>query len=99
MNRFVPDDWELTDKLHQYAVDKGLTDCTIMDMEEDFRQWQFKVIIVDWDKCWQRWVKRSIKWGHAVPVVEKEYTNTIAKDVDPVVEERKFLENIARFKR
>ncbi len=33
------------------------------------------------------------------PVVEREYTNTIAKDVDGKEEQRKFDEQIARFKK
>jgi len=98
MNRFVPDDWILTDKLRQYARDKALTDKTITDQEEAFRLHQFKIAILDWDKCWQRWIRSAIEWGKVEPVVEREYTNTIAKDVDQTVEQRKFDEQVARFK-
>ena len=99
MSRFVPDDWILTDKLRQYARDKALTDKTIDDQEEAFRLHQFKVPVLDFDRAWMRWIRSAIEWGKVEPVVEREYTNTIAKDVDPEVEERKFQENIARFKR
>ena len=72
-NRFVPDDWILTPKLRQYARDKRLTDDTISDQEEAFRLHQFKQPILDWDRCWQRWIRSSIEWGKVQPVQEVKY--------------------------
>ena len=99
MSRFVPDDWILTDKLRQYARDKHLTDKTIDDQEEAFRLHQFKTPILDFDRAWMRWIRSAIEWGKVETVREMKYTNTIAKDVDSTVEQRKFDEQIARFKK
>ena len=72
-NRFVPDDWILTPKLRQYARDKRLTDDTISDQEEAFRLHQFKQDILDWDRCWQRWIRSAIEWGKVHPIQEVKY--------------------------
>lgn len=71
--RFVPDDWELTSKLRDYARKKGLTDKQIDDQEEAFRLCQFPREILCWDRAWQRWVRNAIEWGKVVPTRQKEY--------------------------
>jgi hypothetical protein len=71
--RFVPDDWILTDKLRQYARDKGYSESQIDDQLEDFRLCEFPKARKDWNRAWQRWVKRAIKWGHVVPATVREY--------------------------
>ena len=84
-NRFVPDTWILTPKLRQYARDKKLTDDTISDQEEAFRLHQFKQPILDWDRCWQRWIRSSIEWGKVQPI--QEVRHNMPKEELP--EERK----------
>ena len=73
MAKFVPDTWQLTDKLRQYASSKGLTAATIDDQEEAFRLCQFNRDIKCWDRCWMRWIRSSIEWGKVVPVMKTEY--------------------------
>jgi len=73
MNKFVPNDWLLTDKLRDYAKSKGLTDATIDDQEEAFRLCQFPRKILCWDRAWQRWIRNAIEWGKVVPVQQKQY--------------------------
>ena len=103
MNRFVPDDWVLTDKLREYARNKRLTDLTIEDQEEAFRLHPFKINVEgeerDWDRTWMRWIRSAIEWGKVQPTIERVYTSTMATDVDSAEEQRKFDEQIARFKK
>ena len=73
MKRFVPDDWELTERLRDYAKKKGLSDKQIDDQEEAFRIHQFKQDILCWNRCWQRWVRSAIEWGKVVPATEVTY--------------------------
>ena len=73
MSVFVPDDWELTDKLRQYAKDKRLTDGTIDDQEEAFRLCQFNRNIKDFDRAWMRWIRSAIEWGKVQPIQEPTY--------------------------
>ena len=73
MRKFVPDDWQLTDRLREYAKKKGLTDTQIDDQEEAFRLCQFPRDILCWDRAWQRWIRNAIEWGKVVPVKQKEY--------------------------
>ena len=98
-NRFVPDNWILTDKLRQYAKDRKLTDANIDEQYDLFIVCQFKTDILNWDKCWMMWILRGIKRGWIPTIQEMKYTNTIATDVDSAVENRKFNEQIARFKK
>ncbi len=73
MAKFVPDTWQLTDKLRQYASLKGLTAATIDDQEEAFRLCQFNRDIKCWDRAWMRWIRSAIEWGKVVPVMKTEY--------------------------
>ena len=73
MKRFVPDSWELTDKLRDYARQKGLGDKQIEDQEEAFRLCQFPRDILCWDRAWQRWIRNAIEWGKVVPHKEPTY--------------------------
>lgn len=73
MKRFVPDSWKLTDRLRQYALDKGLSDNQINDQEEGFRLHQFKQPILDFDRAWMRWIRSAIEWGKVVPTTKVEY--------------------------
>ena len=59
-SRFVPSDWELTDKLRQFARDKGLTEKNIDEQEEKFRDHQYKRSMHRWDACWRNWIKLGI---------------------------------------
>ena len=67
---FVPDDWELTEKLRDYARKKGLTEATIDDQEEAFRICQFNRVIKNYDLAWMRWIRNAIEWGKVQPVQE-----------------------------
>ena len=73
MSRFVPDNWELTEKLRQFARDKGLTEKQIDDEEEKFRDHQYKRSMYRWDACWRNWVRNAIKFGDVVPVAAPTY--------------------------
>ena len=70
-SRFVPKDWKLTDRLKQYARDKGLSDSQIETEVESFRVCERKRPIRDWDRAWMRWVHEGIKKGWIVPVTTK----------------------------
>ena len=94
MNRFVPDDWVLTDKLFQYARDKKLTDETIKDQEEAFRLWQFKQDILDWDRAWQRWIRTAIEWGKVQPVQEMKYN--MPEEISTSERERDILKAVTQ---
>ena len=73
MKRFVPDNWELTDKLRDYARKKGLSDSQIDDQEEAFRLCQFPRDILCWDRAWQRWIRNAIEWGKVVVTRDVNY--------------------------
>ena len=73
MPKFVPDDWELSVKLRQFARNKGLSDSQIDEQEERFRDCQFPRDIKCWDRCWRRWVRNAIDWGKVVPSVEPKH--------------------------
>lgn len=64
---FVPDEWELTPKLRDYARKKRLTEATIDDQEEAFRLCQFNRVIKCWDRAWMMWVRNAIEWGKVQP--------------------------------
>ena len=72
-SRFVPDSWELTERLREYARAKGLSDAQIDDQEEAFRLCQFPKQILCWDRAWQRWIRNAIDWGKAVPTRQPNY--------------------------
>ena len=96
----VPDSWQLTVKLRKYALDKGLSDAQVDDLEESFRIWEFKEGKTDIDRAWMRWVRTSIEWGKVVPAVVPTYSNTQSNLTE---EERqqdieKFHKQMERFK-
>jgi hypothetical protein len=96
-NRFVPDDWELTPKLRQYAKDKRLTDATIDDQEEAFRLCQFPRPILDWDRAWQRWIRNAIEWGKVQPIQDVKYN--MPKEISTEERERDIIQFEAQMKR
>ena len=65
---FVPDDWEMSDSLLEWTKAKGLTDKTIEDELESFRDHQYKRPMMRVDSCWRNWVKNGLKWGTIVAV-------------------------------
>ena len=73
MPKFVPDDWQLTDKLREFAKDRGLTNRMIDDQEERFRDCEFPRNRTDFDRCWRRWIRNAIDWGNVVPVRDVTY--------------------------
>jgi hypothetical protein len=96
---FVPDDWEISPALMKWTKDKGLTDKQIADLEERFRDHQYKRPMKRADACWRNWVRNSIEWGHVVPVQETRH-----RQVQEVSEEQrqkdieKFHEEMKKFK-
>ena len=70
--RFIPEDWQLSDKLRDWTHSKGISDSQIEDMLEDFKNHQFKRVMYRPDACWMNWVKNSIRWGQVVPTVQRE---------------------------
>ena len=65
-SRFVPTSWTLTEPLRQFAKDKGLTDKQIDEQEEIFRDVEFPKPRHDFNRCWRRFIRNSIKWGQVV---------------------------------
>jgi hypothetical protein len=97
--RFVPDSWELTDKLRDYARKKNLTDETIDDQEEAFRLCQFNRNITDWDRAFMRWIRSAIEWGKVQPTQQPTYRKPYEiTEEDRQRDLRAFEEQIARFK-
>ena len=72
---FVPDDWEMSEDLLKWTKAKGLTDATIEDELESFRDHQYKRPMMKPDACWRNWVKNGIKWGSIVPVAKDKVYN------------------------
>ena len=70
---FVPDDWEPSEKLIEWTKKKGLTDQTIEDELESFRDHQYKRPMMRPDACWRNWVKNGIQWGRITPIQEPKY--------------------------
>jgi len=94
MANFVPDDWELTPKLRQYARDKRLTDATIDDQEEAFRIHQFKINIKCWDRCWMRWIRSAIEFGKVQPI--QEHKHNMPEEISTSERERDSIKAIAQ---
>ena len=61
---FVPDTWTLSDDLRAWTKAKGLSDKSIEDEIESFRDYQYKRAMMRPDACWRNWVKNGIKWGN-----------------------------------
>ena len=76
---FVPDDWVMSPKLLAWTKAKGLTDKTIENELESFRDHQYKRPMQRPDACWRNWVKNGIKWGNIVPVVDRQYTSNLVE--------------------
>jgi hypothetical protein len=72
-SRFVPDSWQLNERLRDYAKSKGLNDPQIEDQEEAFRLCQFPKQILCWDRAWQRWIRNAIDWGKVIPARQPNY--------------------------
>ena len=74
---FVPSDWKMSDELLAWTKAKGLTDKTIEDEIESFRDHQYKRPMMKPDACWRNWVKNGIRWGNITPVLEHKYTGVV----------------------
>lgn len=94
-SRFVPDSWQLTDHLRDYAKKKGLSDNQIDDQEEAFRLCQFPREILCFDRAWQRWVRNAIEWGRVTPSVTREY-KPYETPIQTQEERRKAEQNLER---
>ena len=82
--RFIPDDWTLSDPLREWTKAKGLTDKTIEDELESFRDHEYKVPKSRPDACWRNWVKNGIRWGNIIPTQTPTY-----RTIDEVTPEQK----------
>ena len=87
---FVPEDFVLTDKLKDFAREKGYTEKHLKDQEEKWRDAQYKTVIKCWDRAWRRWVRNSIEWGHVVPATNPEY-----RGIQELTEEQKTADVLA----
>ena len=74
---FIPSDWEMSPKLLEWTKAKGLTDKTIENELESFRDHQYKRPMQRPDACWRNWVKNGIKWGSIVPTTLHEYRTVV----------------------
>ena len=74
---FVPSDWKMSDELLAWTKAKGLTDKTIEDELESFRDYQYKSPRERPDACWRNWVKNGIRWGNITPVVVPTYKTVV----------------------
>jgi hypothetical protein len=74
---FVPESWEMSEDLLKWTKEKGLTDKTIEDELESFRDHQYKRPMMRPDACWRNWVKNGIKWGSIVPVAVPTYRGVV----------------------
>ena len=90
---FVPNDWKMSEELLDWTKKKGLTDKTIENELESFRDHQYKRPMQRPDACWRNWVKNGIKWGNIVPTAVPTY-----KTVIPLTDEQKSADVLA-FKR
>lgn len=82
-SRHVPNSWELTEVLKDYARDKGFSDKQIDDMEEACRCYEFKRKYHCWDRVWQRWVRRAVEMGNPIPenrIVEYRGLQEVSED-------------------
>jgi len=70
---FVPPEWEMSETLLAWTKKKGLTDKTIEDELESFKDHQYKRPMMKPDACWRNWVKNGIRWGNITPIVEHKY--------------------------
>lgn len=70
---FVPSDWTLSDDLMAWTKRKGLSDKSIEDEIESFRDHQYKRAMMRPDACWRNWVKNGIKWGNIETVSNSQY--------------------------
>ena len=74
---FVPDSWEMSESLLTWTKSKGLTDKTIEDELESFRDHQYKKPMMRPDACWRNWVKNGIRFGQIVPVASPTYRTVV----------------------
>ena len=74
---FVPDSWEMSESLLTWTKAKGLTDKTIEDELESFRDHQYKKPMMRPDACWRNWVKNGIRFGQIVPVASPTYRTVV----------------------
>ena len=96
---FVPDDFILTDKLKDFARDKGYTDKHLEEQEEIWRDWQFKIVIKCWDRSWRNWVRKSIEYGKVVPATVKVYNKPVElSDDQKAADVKKWQDDMKRFK-
>lgn len=70
---FVPEEWEISSALRKWAYGKGLSDRQIDELEEAFRDHQFKRPMMRADACFRNWIRNAIKWGDVTPAVTKQY--------------------------
>jgi hypothetical protein len=94
---FVPEDWEMSEKLISWTKAKGLTEKQIEDELESFRDHQYKRPMQRADACWRNWVKNGIQWGRIETVspsnhrrpdelsTEQKKSDIISFENDPLV--------------
>ena len=63
MPKFVPDNWELSERLRYWTASKGLTDAMIDAELEHFRLYEWAKPKTDFDRCWQTRILLGLKKG------------------------------------
>jgi uncharacterized protein YdaU (DUF1376 family) len=65
----LPNDWELSLELGEWALKEGLTRQQVLDEEESFRDYWIalpgaKGVKTDWDATWRNWIRKSREFKH-----------------------------------
>ena len=72
----LPEDWEPSQALILWALEKGITDGVIAEQTERFRDWWpaqpgQKGVKVDWDLTWKNWMRKSHDEGKRTPTIQR----------------------------
>ena len=59
----VPASWSLTDNLADYGREQGMSESTLKDEVENFRDYEYKSAKTDFDGCWRTWCRNWKKFG------------------------------------
>ena len=101
MPKFVPDNWELTEKLRQWTLDQGLTDSMIDDELIHFRLYEWQKPKTDFNRCWQTriliglkndWIKLPVEHTYRQPeevTAEQRDADILAFERDPLTRKAK----------
>ena len=86
---FIPSDWTLSDDLRKWTRAKGLSDKTIEDEIESFRDHEYKRAKSRPDACWRNWVKNGIRWGRIETISTSQYRQPQELSDEQLAEDRR----------